>query len=76
MLEYGLPPTTGIGPGIERMAMIFTGEENIDDIIFFPLLRPEISRFNAEVFGLEPPPSPPPQNPPVPGNPSVPGTTV
>ena len=76
MLEYGLPPTTGIGPGIERMAMIFTGEENIDDIIFFPLLRPEISRFNAEVFGLEPPPSPPPQDPPVTGNPPVPGTTV
>jgi lysyl-tRNA synthetase class 2 len=52
MLEYGLPPTTGIGPGIERMAMIFTGQENIDDVIFFPLLRPEISRFNAELYGV------------------------
>jgi lysyl-tRNA synthetase class 2 len=59
MLEYGLPPTTGIGPGIERMAMIFTGEENIDDVIFFPLLRPETTRFNAELFGLALPEAPP-----------------
>jgi lysyl-tRNA synthetase, class II len=59
MLEYGLPPTTGIGPGIERMAMIFTGQENIDDVIFFPLLRPEISRTNATLYGLEAPPSAP-----------------
>jgi len=58
MLEYGLPPTTGIGPGIERMAMIFTGEENIDDVIFFPLLRPEISRFNAELYGVALPEEP------------------
>jgi lysyl-tRNA synthetase class 2 len=58
MLEYGLPPTTGIGPGIERMAMIFTGQENIDDVIFFPLLRPEISRTNAALYGLSDPKGP------------------
>jgi len=52
-LEYGMPPTTGIGPGLERMAMIFTGQENIDDVIFFPLMRPSISPFNAEVYGIE-----------------------
>lgn len=55
MLEYGMPPTTGIGPGIERMAMIFTGQENIDDVIFFPLLRPEVSRFNAALYGVPKP---------------------
>ncbi|MDB6058318.1 MAG: lysyl-tRNA synthetase [Verrucomicrobiales bacterium] len=51
-LEYGMPPTTGIGPGIERMAMIFTGKENIDDIIFFPLMRPSVSHINAQVYGI------------------------
>ncbi len=52
-LEYGLPPTTGIGPGLERMAMIFTEQENIDDVIFFPLMRPSLSAFNAAVYGVE-----------------------
>ncbi len=52
-LEYGMPPTTGIGPGIERMAMIFTEQENIDDVIFFPLMKPSVSAFNAELYGIE-----------------------
>jgi lysyl-tRNA synthetase, class II len=52
-LEYGMPPTTGIGPGVERMAMIFTEQENIDDVIFFPMMRPSISPFNAEIYGVD-----------------------
>lgn len=52
-LEYGMPPTTGIGPGVERMAMIFTEQENIDDVIFFPLMKPSVSVFNAELYGIE-----------------------
>jgi lysyl-tRNA synthetase class 2 len=52
-LEYGMPPTTGIGPGIERMAMIFTEQENIDDVIFSPLMRPSVSPINASVYGVE-----------------------
>jgi lysyl-tRNA synthetase class 2 len=59
-LEYGLPPTTGIGPGIERMAMIFTEQENIDDVIFFPLMRPVVSPINAQLYGIEKPPEPAP----------------
>jgi lysyl-tRNA synthetase class 2 len=51
-LEYGMPPTTGIGPGVERMAMIFTGQENIDDVIFFPMMRPSISPINASIYGV------------------------
>ena len=52
-LEYGMPPTTGIGPGVERMAMIFTGQENIDDVIFFPMMRPSISPLNASIYGVQ-----------------------
>ena len=51
VLEYGMPPTTGIGPGIERMAMIFSEQRNIDDVIFFPLMRPVLSELNREIFG-------------------------
>lgn len=52
-LEYGMPPTTGIGPGLERMSMIFTEQENIDDVIFFPMMRPSISKINADLYGVK-----------------------
>jgi len=52
-MEYGMPPTTGIGPGIERMAMIFTGQENIDDVIFFPMMRPTVSPLNAAIYEVQ-----------------------
>jgi lysyl-tRNA synthetase, class II len=52
-MEYGMPPTTGIGPGIERMAMIFTGQENIDDVIFFPMMRATVSPLNAAIYDVQ-----------------------
>jgi len=39
-MEHGMPPMTGFGMGIDRLVAIFSGQKNLRDTIFFPIMKP------------------------------------
>ena len=51
-LQYGMPPTSGIGIGIDRLVMLMTGQTTIQEVLFFPQMRPEkvAKRDREEVY--------------------------